>query len=216
MNIKTNSILETMVAASVKKRVAMLSRVSTGKWSVADISVPQRSMDEILSGHTAARGAGAAVYFEVCGEHPFTSMVLFRQEDIDIISRSFLGFSILKLQLFNQAQELLLSELGNVVINAFNGALSNILGRGFLPSAPKCVRGVPRELIEALWTALKPGQVHNVVTVALELRCGKDMTHSEVIALIPKSLEQALDTAAEKNYGIMIVKEPEPRRGRNE
>lgn len=197
MNTKNNRILEGIIAAGMGRCAARLSRISAGKWSVAGISVFRRSLDEVLSGHAAAPGAGAVVYFEIGGEYPFTSMVVFRLEDIEVLSHGFFGVSYSKMSVLNQAQVLLFSELGNIILNMFIGALSNALNRGFLPSAPKCVQGEPQYLLETLWTTFDPEQRHNVATVTLELRCDSAITRIEVIAVISESLERAL-VATEK------------------
>ena len=196
MDTKAGQILERIAVESLGKCVAKLSRISAGEWSVADARVTWRSMEEAISEHSnGPRGTGAAVYFEIKGEYPFTSMVVFRPEDIEVISRGFLGFSFSKLPSLNQAQELLLSELGNVILNSLLGSLSNTLKRGFLPSAPKCVQGEVRFLLEALWTATEPTGRHSLVTVVLDLKCDGTVTRIEVIALIPENMERALIAA---------------------
>lgn len=192
MEAKAEKILEGIAVTSLEKCVAKLSRISAGKWTVADVKVTCRSMEEAIRDHAASRGTGAAVYFEVKGEFPFTSMVVFRPDDIDTISRGFMGFSFSKLPSLSQAQELLLSELANIIVNSLISSLSNVLKRGFLPSAPKCVQGEPQFLLEALWTAVGRGGKHSLVTVTLDLQCDRAVTRSEVITLIPESMEKAL------------------------
>ncbi|MCM2268397.1 MAG: hypothetical protein NDI60_11575 [Elusimicrobiales bacterium] len=195
MDDKAGKILEKIALASLQKCVAKLSRISAGRWSVADVKVQYRSMHEAISGHAAGGGTGAAAYFDVKGEFPFTSMIIFRPEDIEIISRGFMGFSFSKLPSLNQAQELLLSELGNIILNSLVSALSNALKRSFLPSAPKCVQGETQFLLEALWTAVDRGP-HKLVTVTLDLQCDGSVTRSELITLVPAAMEQALLAAA--------------------
>lgn len=196
MDTKAGQILERIAVASLEKCVAKLSRISAGEWSVADARVSWRSMAEAIREHSGGpRGTGAAAYFEITGEYPFTSMVVFRPEDIEVISRGFLGFSFSKLPSLNQAQELLLSELGNVILNSLLGSLSNTLKRSFLPSAPKCVQGEIRYLLEALWTATEQAGRQSLVTVILDLRCDGTVTRIEVLALIPDNMERALIAA---------------------
>ncbi len=193
MDLKANQILKRIAVESLEKCVAKLSRISAGKWSVQDARVSCHSLEEaVLDQSSGPSGPGTAVYFEVRGEHPFTSMVVFRPEDIEIISRGFLGFSFSKLPNLSQAQELLLSELGNIILNSLIGSFSNALKHSFLPSAPWCVNGEPQFLVETLWMAMDRKQRHSMITVALFLQCGKDVTRSEVIALIPDSMEAAL------------------------
>ena len=197
MNTKAGKILERIAVAGLEKCVAKLSRISAGKWSVADVRVSMRSMEEAIKEHSSGADHGAAVYFEISGETPFTSMIVFRPEDIEIISRGFLGFSFSKLPSLNQAQELLLSELGNIILNALISALSNTLKRSFLPSAPKCVQGETPFLLEALWVSLGRSGRYSLVTVMLDLQCDNRVTRSEVIAIIPENMEAALAAVLE-------------------
>lgn len=196
MDPKAGQILERIAADGLGKCVAKLSRISAGEWSVVSSGVSTRSMREAVKEHAAGeRGSSAGVYFEVKGDLPFVSMIVFRPGDIEVLSRGFLGFSFSKLPNLNQAQELLLSELGNIIFNSLVSALSGALRRSFIPSVPKCVQGEIPFLLEALWTSLgRPGE-SSLVTVILDLRCGKDITRCEVIALMPEQMEAALAAA---------------------
>jgi len=198
MDPKASRILESIALLSLEKCAVKLSRISAGKWTVADVRVSSSGLEESIKEHSSgSRGTGAAVYFEIRGEYPFTAMIVFRPEDIDTISRGFLGFSFSKLPNLSQAQELLLSELGNIILNSIVSSLSNTLKHGFLPSAPKCVQGETRFLLEALWTSVDKKLRHRLVTVYMDLEYDKTVTRSEVLVLIPESIENALTGASE-------------------
>ncbi len=198
MDEKASRILESIALISLEKCAVKLSRISAGKWTVADVHVSSRGMEETVKEHSSRpSGNGAAVYFEILGEYPFTAMVVFRPEDIETISRGFLGFSFSKLHGLSQAQELLLSELGNIILNSIVSSLSNALKHAFLPSAPKCVQGEFRFLLEALWATVDKKLQHRLVTVTLDLEYDKTVTRSEVLVLIPESIEKALSGASE-------------------
>ncbi len=192
MDQEKHRVLEKIAGASMEKCMANLSRVSAGKWHVGGVNVSRRSMEESIHGHAEADRVMAAVYFQVKGEYPFTSMVIFRPEDVELLSRGFLGFSFSKLPGLTQAQELLISELGNVILNSFISALSNALHRSFLPSAPKYVNGATQFLLEALWATIDGEQPHSLVTVALDLQCDTSITRSEVVAVVPERRERAV------------------------
>ncbi len=198
MHVKAVKALEGIAAESLEKCVSRLSRVSGGKWSVADARVSWRSREESVREHSTGGGvAGAAAYFEVKGEFPFTSLVIFRPGDIEVLCKGFLGVPFMKLPDLNQAQELLFSELGNIIFNSLLSALSNTMKRIFIPSAPKCVKGEIPCLLEALWASLDASVRHNMVTVRLDLTSDGAGTGVEVIVLIPPELETALAGIAE-------------------
>ncbi len=188
--IETNRTLESIAAASLERCAERLSRISSGKWTVAGVRVSHGDMEEIVKKHTVPGATGFGVYFSVAGDYPFTSLVIFRPGDIDVISYCFLGMS--KLPGLSQAQELLFSELGNIILNSVISALSNKLKRGFLPSTPKCLQGEPRFLLEALCETLESGQRYSMAGMTLDLRCGKDAARCDAVVVIPESLDKVL------------------------
>lgn len=188
-----NRTLEGIAAAGMERCLERLSRISYGKWSVAGIRVTRGSMDEVVGAHNITGISGFAVYFTVTGECPFTSIIMFKLEDVGIISRGFLGST--KLPDLGQAREFLFAELGNIILNSVISALSNKLKRGFLPSAPKSVQGETRFLLEALWDTLDEGQRYSAASITIDLRCGEETARSEVVVVIPESLDRALAAA---------------------
>lgn len=196
MGQKAGKILERVARESMLKCVSRLSRLSTGKWSVGSVAVTTRSMAEAARERAGdAERVGVAVYFDVKGDYPFSAMVVFSPDHAETLSRAFLGFSFSRLPRLSQAHELLLSEMGNIILNSLAGSLSAALNRQFLPSVPKCVQGEVPSLLEALWASLeKPGR-HGVVTVSLDLSCDGSEAAAEVIAVIPAELEAALEAS---------------------
>lgn len=193
--MNANNILENIAAAGLKKCMDKLSKISAGHWSLADTSVSWGTLNEIMLKRRSAAG-GAAVYFEISGECPFTVMVIFQAKDVKLISKCFLGFAFPRMAEINQAEELLLSELGNIILNSFVGSLSNALKRSFIPSVPKCLTGEPLFLLEALWTMLDKKQKYKLVSIDINLQCDDTITRAEVIGVIPGKLEKELEKAA--------------------
>jgi len=185
--------LEGIAAAAMERCAERLSRISAGKWTVVSVRVSHGSMAEIVRDHTISGASGLAVYFSVGGKYPFSSMIIFKPEDINVVSLGFLGLP--QLPGLNQAQELLFSELANIILNSVISALSNKLKHGFLPSAPKCLVGEPRFLLEALCDTLDSGQHYSVAAITLDLKYGEDTARSEAIVVIPANLAEALAAA---------------------
>lgn len=193
MDLKAGKALEKIAAESLEKCVARLTRVSTAEWNVADSVVSWRSRAEAVKEHEESGSEeGAAAYFDVAGKHKFASLVVFRPSDIGLLSKGFLGFSFSRLSGLSQAQELLLSELGNIIVNSLVSSVSAALGSTFIPSVPKCVRGEIPFLLEALWASSDSAGKHTLVTVILNLRCCDNVARVEVITLIPEDMEAAL------------------------
>ena len=192
--MNADNILENIAAAGLRKCMDKLSKVSAGHWSLADASVSRGALNEIMLKRRSAAG-GVAVYFKISGGCPFTAMIIFQSGDIELISKCFLGFAFPRLEEINQAEELLLSELGNIILNSFVGSLSNALKRSFIPSGPKCLKGEPQFLLEALETVLDKEQKYSLISIMLDLQCDRIVTRAEVIGIIPCKLEKEIEKA---------------------
>ncbi len=184
-----------MAAASMEMCMTKLSSLSTGTWNMTGIRMSRGSMDEALRGQALACASGFAVHFNVPCKHPFAAMIIFNPEDIETISRCFLGFSFLELPAATRSQELLFSELANIILNSGINALSNKLKSDHLPSVPKYAQGGTPLLLEALCATLDASQRYSVAAMTINLNCGKDAARSEVLIAIPEILDQALAAA---------------------
>ncbi|HAF95101.1 MAG: hypothetical protein A2X34_08680 [Elusimicrobia bacterium GWC2_51_8] len=193
--MNTNSIFERVAAAGLEKCVDKLSKISAGHWSLADTSVSCGTLNEIMLKRRSAAG-GAAVYFEIAGDCPFTVMMIFQAKDVKLISKCFLGFAFPRMAEINQAEELLLSELGSIILNSLVSALFNSVNRSFIPSVPKCIKGEPLFLLEALWAMLDKEHKYNLVSMDINLQCDDTVTRAEVICVVPGKLEKELVKAA--------------------
>lgn len=141
-----------------------------------------------------------AVYFDVKGEFPFVAIILFDPRDIAGISKCLLGYTFSVSPSLTQAGELLLSELGNILLNSFVSALSNAIKKVFIPSAPRCLRGEPRYLLEAMTVAMDVNQHYRILNVKLDIRCDNTLTRSEVLGLIPEKLARELSKVGGKEF----------------
>ncbi|HBB66959.1 MAG: hypothetical protein A2X28_04910 [Elusimicrobia bacterium GWA2_56_46] len=192
MSENTNEMLNRVAVAGLRKCVEKLSRVSAGTWKVAGADVSMGTLDEAVKLRAPEEGEAAAVYFDVKGELPFIAILLFDPRDIDRISRCFLGYSFSASPRLNQAGELLLTELGNIILNSLAGAFSNAVKRIFIPSAPRCLRGEPQHLLGAMGASVDVKQSYRIISVKLDIQCDKSVTRCEVLGLIPEKLAQEL------------------------
>lgn len=192
MSDNENEMLGRVAEASLRKCVEKLSKISAGVWGVAGSDVAIGTLDEAIRRHGSDGGEALAVYFDVKGELPFIAMILFDPRDIGHISKCFLGYSFSVSPAMSQAGELLLSELGNIILNSLISALSNSLKRIFMPSAPTCLKGEPQYLLEAMGAAMDVKQFYRIISIKLDIQCGQNVTRSEVLGLIPEKLAQEL------------------------
>ena len=195
--MNANHILENIIIAGLEKCVGKLSKVSAGRWSLEDVKVSRGALSEISLARPTTSGGGASVYFKVSGDHPFAVMVIFQSADIEFISKCFLGFAFPRMADIDQAEELLLSELGNIILNAFVGSLSNALKKSFIPSGLKSLKGERRFLLESLAAVLDKDRKYSLISTMLDLQCNHFVTKAEVIGIISEKLEEEFKKYAE-------------------
>ena len=192
MDAKASGILERLAVAGLEKCIARLAKVSAGTWRIAGARTSRGTLEDAVSQHNFAHPA-AAVYFKIKGDFPFTSMMLFDLDDIELVSKCFLGYSFPKGEKFTQPEEVLLMELGNIVINSVINSVLNALKRSCMPPVPMCVDGDARRLAAVVGSASDPERAFRIVTVTLAIQSDKSVSNSEVVCLIPEELENELE-----------------------
>ncbi|GEM_PF-2361885 len=126
-----------LASEAVTRSVAKLSRISSGSWRIKDIEAAVNS--EALRAPGEEPGAG--VIFTVAGPGSLRALLTFRARDVEAVSRCFLGYSFVKMSSMNKAEELLVSEVGNILFNSFLSVISARVGEVMLPSVPHCIQG---------------------------------------------------------------------------
>jgi chemotaxis protein CheY-P-specific phosphatase CheC len=126
-----------LASEAVARSVAKLSRISSGTWRIKDIEAAVS--DEALLPPGEEPGAG--VIFTVAGPGSLRALITFRSRDVEAVSRCFLGYSFVKMSSMNKAEELLASEVGNILFNSFLSVISARTGWLMLPSVPHCIQG---------------------------------------------------------------------------
>lgn len=189
---ENNIALESLAALSVAKCLQRVSRVSAGTWHVHGAKVSYGSVRTALGQHDFKNPA-AAVYFTLKGAAPLTAAMVFDPADIDCISRCFTGLGMSRGKLTTPAEEIMLTELGNIVLNALMNTLLNALKKSYMPAVPCFVEGGLEALSAEFERIPRLKQDFRIVTVKLEMRWDKLSAHSEVFALIPEELAMELE-----------------------
>lgn len=190
--MNADEILGRIAAASLRKCAQRLSRVSTGTWDISGVDVSMGSLEGAVRRHSSDNAESVAVYFDVKGELPFAAILLFDPRDIERVAGAFLGRAFMQGPDMDLAAEEFLSDLGNIILNSFVGALSDALERMFLPSTPRCIRGEPRHLLEAMEIFMDVTRSCRIVCVELSLQCGGSPVRTELLGLIPEKLEREI------------------------
>lgn len=185
-------VLESLMGLSVAKCLMRLSRVSAGTWQVLDARISYGTLRDALAQHNFKRPA-SAVHFTLSGAAPFSGVILFDRADIECISRCFTGHSFPRTAVTTPAEEIMLTELGNILLNAITGTLLNALKKGFIPVAPSFLEGDLGKLTLELSKIPRLKQEFRTITVTLEMRTEKTSARSEVLILLPEELALELE-----------------------
>lgn len=177
-----------MTEASLKKCLARLSGVSAGTWELLGISASQGTTEDAVKLHDFVNPAASAVYFNLGGGLPFTTIMLFDPSEMECISKCFMGYSYPRGAATTQAEEVMLLELGNIVLNSLINSAMNALKLSLMPSVPAYLEGDYRVLVNGLAPGGDVKKSFRIIGAALGIKSDKRVTRSEVIALVPEDL----------------------------
>ena len=195
MNAKENTVLERLAVSSLEKCLVKLSKVSAGTWQLAETAESSGTPGSAVGKYDFKGQPAAAVYFDIKGEFPMTSVMIFDPADIDCISKCFLGYSFPKQGGISASDEVMLLELGNIVLNSLSNSVFNALGESFMPSVPKFISGNAVSIAEGLRNVAGASTVFRIISSTLALGVDKRLSTPKVIGLIPEELAQALERA---------------------
>ncbi|PKM97408.1 MAG: hypothetical protein CVU79_08520 [Elusimicrobia bacterium HGW-Elusimicrobia-3] len=184
--------LKSLSAQSVAYCLQRLSRASAGTWQVLDVKVSYGTFEDALKPHDFKRDA-VAVYMGLRGMSPLTAMMVFDPDDIACVSKCYTGQSFHREGKLTPADEMLLVELGNVVINSLISALLNALKKSFMPTVPKFVEGGKAKLAGELLNAVGINTSFRIITVTLGMSATECSAKSEMLALIPEEMALELE-----------------------
>ncbi|MDO8803240.1 MAG: hypothetical protein Q7R35_02310 [Elusimicrobiota bacterium] len=190
MNSNPKGVLERLAAASLEKCLRRLSRAAA-TWQAAEIKVSAETLEDAVKRHDFKNPA-AAVYFTLPGAG-LTALMLSDPSDMECISKGFTGRSIPRGGSTTPAEELMLLELGNIVLNALLNSLLNALKKGAMPGVPQFIEGDAARVVGGLGAVADLKRVFCVIKAKLVIRCGSSAADCEVFATIPEELASELE-----------------------
>lgn len=174
--------------ASLKKCLARLSGVSAGTWELSGMSAARGTIEDAMKRHDFVNPAASAVYFNLRGELPLTAIMLFDPADMECISKCFMGYSFPRGAATTPTEEVMLLELGNIVLNSLINSAMNALKLSLMPSVPAYLEGDFRDLVNGLARGADPKAEFRIIAATLTMRSDKRVSRSEVLALVPEEL----------------------------
>jgi hypothetical protein len=196
MNSEEKGTLERLAALSLERCLVKLSKVSAGTWQQAGSDRWSGTLADAIEHYDFRGRPAAAVCVDVKGAVSLASFLLFDPEDMDCISKCFLGYSFPRSRSVSQSEEVMLLELGNIILNALCNSVMNALRAGFLPSVPRFVAGDPGFVAEALGAVVDAKQNFSTIAVTLVMRSGNEESRCKVFLLVPVDLARQLEGLA--------------------
>lgn len=187
-----NPVWENSILKAIERSVANLSKMSGSEWKISSPRISWSVLGKLAKNYSPGEDTGACIHFQIQGDIPLTVVILFPPGDVQMVSKCFLGHSYAKLSCLNQVEELALAELGNILVNAFVGALADTIAKLLLPSVPQCLQGARQSILEALQTTL-PEENHAVCVMTLNLGCGADKAMCELFCILHSDSIDRLD-----------------------
>lgn len=191
MEAKVSAILEQLAVSGLEKCCAKISRVSAGAWEINGVRVSRGTIGDALAQHDFTHPA-VAVYFNVKGEFPFTALMLVDLNDTGHILQFYLGSTFPHAGEFTHPVEVMLTEIGNIILNSLINSVLNALKRSAMPPVPGCAHGDAGSLLAELGGCAASGDCRTV-TVSLCIRYGERVSRGEIIGLIPAELENEME-----------------------
>jgi len=179
--------LEKLAASSLEQCLLRLSRVSAGTWKVLDIKVYPGNLEDAVKQRVSSTPA-AAVYFNLNAGSAITTLMVFNPADVQCISKCFTGLSFPRGAHTTPAEEVMLLELGNIVLNALANSVLNAMKKSAMPAVPQYAEGDAARLLAGLGTMADLTKYFLVIKASLAIKCDLGETISEVFVLLPPEL----------------------------
>ncbi len=192
MTSNPNATLESLVIESLAKCLQRLERVSAGTWQVTGVKVSTGNLEDALRRHDF-RNPGIAVYFNLKGISPLTAIMMFSPADMECISKCYTGHSFPHGAATTMAEEVMLTELGNIVMNSLINGLLNALRRQSIPTIPGFAEGNLQTLTAELGKTVNVKQEFRIISASLDLKWDATTAKVEAIALVPEELAMELE-----------------------
>ncbi|OGS12650.1 MAG: hypothetical protein A2234_05535 [Elusimicrobia bacterium RIFOXYA2_FULL_58_8] len=193
MSNQGTGTLERLAAVSLERCLLKISGTSGGGWRLAGISVASGTLAEAVNRHEFKAASAAAVYIHVQSGLPFTSVMLFDPDDIPHIAKCFVGDSLAGAGAIAQFGEVMLLELGNIVLNAVINYLQNVLKKSAIPSVPMFLSGDPSHISGGLGVYMDPRQFFRIVSAEINVSGGGCVSRGAVVIILPEELAAALE-----------------------
>ncbi len=119
--------------------------------------------------------------------------MLFNPADMECLTKGFTGHSFPHGARTTQAEEVMLTELGNIVLNALINAPLNDVKKSIIPAAPLYIEGNFQRLNTELQKIVGSEKDLRIISAALSVQCDSCVSRTEIFAILPEEMALALE-----------------------
>ncbi|HBA61594.1 MAG TPA: hypothetical protein DCZ92_12425 [Elusimicrobia bacterium] len=184
-----------LAGAGIEKCLGRLSRAYSGAWRLLGVSVFPGSMADAVGRHDFKDGA-AAVHVNVQSAQPFLTVLLFGSGDVGHIAKCFLAEPFSEAREIAQFEDVMLLEIGNMILNALINSLLNAIKQSAVPSVPGLLKGDARSILGGLGGMIDTAAGARVIVADISIELDGRTCRGEVAAVIPEELAARMESAA--------------------
>jgi len=190
MTDESSGILARLIEASLQKCLARLAKVSAGTWELSGITAAPGTPEDAVKRHDFKNPKASLVYLSIA-EPRLTALIMFDPADMECISKCFMGYSFPGGPVTTQAEEMMLLELGNIILNSLINSVLNAIKKSAMPSVPAYLEGESGPLLAGLGAVVDLKKNFRIIAAKLAIGSGKSVAMSEVLVLVPEELAPA-------------------------
>ena len=195
MNAKSDGILSAIAASGLEKCLLKMNRASSGKWELAGARVFTGRIPEAIKLRNPEGGPSSAVQINVDNSPRFAAVLVFGSGDINHISRCFVNDDLSRARGIERFEEVMLVEIGNILLNALINSLLNSLKRSAVPSVPMHVSGGTEAITDGLGAFMDLNLNYRIIALAVNIRRDGHSSRAEILAILPEELAADLEPA---------------------
>lgn len=188
-------ILTHLAAGGLSKCMLRADDASPWAWELYDIGVSRGRLADAARLVDFGKSA-AAVQINIREGGPFVGSMIFRAEDIGLISKCMGKGPFYDTSGIHDLEESLLLEIGNVILNALANPLINALKRIAIPSVPMLIKGGAGAVAAGLGSCLDPKMELRLISAALAMRSEGRTARARVIGILSEDLAAEVERAA--------------------
>lgn len=130
--------LKSLVSAGLLKSTERLNKVSSFRWKVLEVSFELSRKDY----------ESVCVYLISKNYDKLAFLLFIKKEDANKIFKIFSGYYLSESPEYKKSYELLISEIGNIMLNSVLSEIANRLSKIIIPDVPRTINGEKKFILE--------------------------------------------------------------------